>query len=172
MVRGNHDADSVISRELPYPDSVRRFSSGKAETIALEEYKVALHGRSFPQRLITTDFVSTYPMRAKDGSTLACCSLTADALRNGGRELLDAGGRLAETLAASSAGCPVRPSPSRGELRHPRPTSHHRTYLVRSISIALQLCSLGFLRLLGDWQGAGDQKFYFWPLQGSKSVTL
>lgn len=30
--------------------------------------------------------------------------LTADALRNGGRELLDAGGRLAETLAASSAG--------------------------------------------------------------------
>lgn len=74
MVRGNRDADSVISRELPYPDSVRRFSSGKAETIALEEYKVALHGRSFPQRLITTDFVSTYPMRAKDGSTLACCT--------------------------------------------------------------------------------------------------
>jgi hypothetical protein len=157
---------------LPYPDLVRQFSSGKAETIALEEYKVALHGCSFPQRLIKADFVSTYPVRAKVGSTLACCSLTADALRNGGRELLDAGGRLAETLAASSAGCPVRPSPSRGERRHPRPTSHHRTYLVRSTSIALQLCSLGFLRLLGDWQGGRRSEFIFGRRRGSKSVTL
>jgi exonuclease SbcD len=63
MVRGNHDADSLMSRDLPYPESVKQFSSGKAETIKLEDYKVALHGRSFPTRLMTTDFVSTYPMR-------------------------------------------------------------------------------------------------------------
>jgi DNA repair exonuclease SbcCD nuclease subunit len=66
MVRGNHDADSLMSRDLPYPDSVKQFSSGKAETFTLEDYKVALHGRSFPTRLITADFVSAYSMR-RDG---------------------------------------------------------------------------------------------------------
>jgi len=66
MVRGNHDADSLMSRDLPYPDTVTHFASSKAETIALDEYKVALHGRSFPTRLIATDFVSTYPVR-RDG---------------------------------------------------------------------------------------------------------
>lgn len=66
MVRGNHDADSLMSRELRYPDSVKQFDSSKAETIALEKYKVALHGRSFPTRLMTADFVSTYPIR-RDG---------------------------------------------------------------------------------------------------------
>jgi len=57
---------SLMSRDLPYPDSVKQFSSGKAETFTLEDYKVALHGRSFPTRLITADFVSAYPMR-RDG---------------------------------------------------------------------------------------------------------
>ncbi len=65
MVRGNHDADSLMSRDLPYPDSVKLFSSSKAETVALDDYRVALHGRSFPTRL-TADFVNTYPAR-RDG---------------------------------------------------------------------------------------------------------
>ena len=66
MVRGNHDADSLMSRDLPYPDSVKLFNSGKAETIELQDYRVALHGRSFPTRLLAADFVSTYPAR-RDG---------------------------------------------------------------------------------------------------------
>jgi hypothetical protein len=80
----------------------------------LEEYKVALHGRSFPQRLITTDFVSTYPMRREGWVNIGVLQSDCGRVAQWGRELLDAGGRLAETLAASSAGCPVRPSPSRG----------------------------------------------------------
>uniref|UniRef100_Q07S82 Metallophosphoesterase n=1 Tax=Rhodopseudomonas palustris (strain BisA53) TaxID=316055 RepID=Q07S82_RHOP5 len=65
IVKGNHDADSVMSRDLPYADTVRVFRSTKAETFALEDCRVALHGRSFAQRL-TADFVESYPAR-RDG---------------------------------------------------------------------------------------------------------
>lgn len=65
MVKGNHDAESVMSRDLPYPDTVRAFRSAKAETFALDDCRVALHGRSFPHRL-TADFVDSYPQR-RDG---------------------------------------------------------------------------------------------------------
>ena len=65
IVKGNHDADSVMSRDLPYAETVQVFRSNKAETFALEDSRVALHGRSFAQRL-TADFVESYPAR-RDG---------------------------------------------------------------------------------------------------------
>jgi DNA repair exonuclease SbcCD nuclease subunit len=65
IVKGNHDAASVMSRELPYADSVHTFDSRKAETVALDDCRVALHGRSFPNKL-TADFVERYPAR-RDG---------------------------------------------------------------------------------------------------------
>jgi DNA repair exonuclease SbcCD nuclease subunit len=54
-----------MSRELPYADSVHTFDSRKAETVALDDCRVALHGRSFPNKL-TADFVERYPAR-RDG---------------------------------------------------------------------------------------------------------
>ena len=65
IVKGNHDADSVMSRDLAYPDSVRIFPSDKAGSFALDQYRVALHGRSFSSRL-TNQFVESYPAR-RDG---------------------------------------------------------------------------------------------------------
>lgn len=65
IVKGNHDAESVMSRDLPYPDTVQVFPSNKAATLELDALRVALHGRSFPHRL-TGDFVQTYPAR-RDG---------------------------------------------------------------------------------------------------------
>lgn len=65
IVKGNHDAESVMSRDLPYPDTVHVFPSNKAATLQLDAHRVALHGRSFAHRL-TGDFVQTYPAR-RDG---------------------------------------------------------------------------------------------------------
>ncbi|NVN84940.1 MAG: metallophosphoesterase [Rhodopseudomonas sp.] len=65
IVKGNHDAASVMSRELPYPETVTVFRSSKAETHTLDAHQVALHGRSFPHRL-TAEFVESYPKR-RDG---------------------------------------------------------------------------------------------------------
>jgi len=66
IVRGNHDAGSVISRDLPYPGSVRVLASDKAETVAFEALRVVLHGRSFSARRTSDTFIQSYPER-RDG---------------------------------------------------------------------------------------------------------
>ena len=63
MVKGNHDADSVMSRSLRFPETVHSFASNKAETVSLDQYHVALHGRSFSGRKVPDDFVGSYPAR-------------------------------------------------------------------------------------------------------------
>lgn len=61
IVQGNHDAQGVISRQLPLPESVRVFSSRASETALLPEIGVAIHGRSFPEREVPEDLVPHYP---------------------------------------------------------------------------------------------------------------
>jgi exonuclease SbcD len=61
VIRGNHDAQSVITRTLEPPPNVRVLSSRKAETFRLEQYGVAIHGQSFPNRAVPEDLSATYP---------------------------------------------------------------------------------------------------------------
>ncbi len=61
LLRGNHDAQSVITRTLPSPDNVREFSSRRCETFELAELGIALHGHSFPDRAVTEDLSAGYP---------------------------------------------------------------------------------------------------------------
>lgn len=62
IVQGNHDAQGVISRQLPWPDNVKVFSSRSAETVRLNDLRVAIHGHSFPDREVPEDLVPGYPM--------------------------------------------------------------------------------------------------------------
>src|ERR1700729_3603425 len=50
IIKGNHDADSVIARSLTYPENTFTFASNRAETKTLDALRVALHGRSFGVR--------------------------------------------------------------------------------------------------------------------------
>jgi len=61
IVRGNHDAKSVITRELTLPPNVHEFGTRKAETIVLDAHPVAIHGQSFPDRAMPDDLVPGYP---------------------------------------------------------------------------------------------------------------
>lgn len=61
MVKGNHDAESQISRQLPPLDGLHVFSARKAETFELPELEVALHGRSFPNQAVPEDLLPSYP---------------------------------------------------------------------------------------------------------------
>lgn len=61
MVQGNHDAQGVISRQLPLPLNVTIFSSRTAQTARIDELSVAIHGRSFPERAVEEDLVPSYP---------------------------------------------------------------------------------------------------------------
>ncbi len=60
LLRGNHDARSVISRSLRTPANVREFSSRTCETFHFPEWDVALHGHSFPQRAVPEDLSAGY----------------------------------------------------------------------------------------------------------------
>jgi DNA repair exonuclease SbcCD nuclease subunit len=80
IVKGNHDAESVISRGLPYAETVHVFPSDKAATLPIETHRVALHGRSFPSRL-TSDFVATYPVRREGWLNIGVLHTSLDGTR-------------------------------------------------------------------------------------------
>lgn len=61
MIRGNHDAESVISRDLPLPDGVRWLGADRPETVDFEDLGVAVHGMSFKGRAVTESMVGGYP---------------------------------------------------------------------------------------------------------------
>jgi DNA repair protein SbcD/Mre11 len=61
IVKGNHDAESQITKQLPDVEGVKVFSVQKSETVDLEEFGVAIHGRSFPNRAVLEDLVPLYP---------------------------------------------------------------------------------------------------------------
>lgn len=46
VIRGNHDAESVITKHLSLPDGVHVFT-GRAEARAIEDHQVVVHGISF-----------------------------------------------------------------------------------------------------------------------------
>jgi len=62
IIKGNHDADSQMSRALRYPENVHTFSA-RGESRLIEPLRVALHGRSYAQRAAPDDFVASYPAR-------------------------------------------------------------------------------------------------------------
>jgi DNA repair protein SbcD/Mre11 len=61
ILKGNHDAESVITKTISLPDNVYQFPTRTAATTRIEELKVALHGRSFPERAVTENYVLDYP---------------------------------------------------------------------------------------------------------------
>jgi len=61
LISGNHDAASVITRKLSLPENVKHFSSKGPETVEPEEWPVAVHGMSFPNRKEDENLVPRYP---------------------------------------------------------------------------------------------------------------
>lgn len=60
-IRGNHDAQSVISQHLALPDGARMLRTDAPETIRLAEYDVCLHGQGFATREVTRNLAADYP---------------------------------------------------------------------------------------------------------------
>lgn len=61
VIKGNHDAESQITRSLRTPANVKIFRHDRAETWVLEELRIAIHGRSFPKRDVTDNIAMSYP---------------------------------------------------------------------------------------------------------------
>jgi DNA repair exonuclease SbcCD nuclease subunit len=83
LIKGNHDAESLMSRSLTLPDSAYTFSSNKAETKTIEGVRVALHGRSFGARGVPDDFVASYPPRREGWLNVGLLHTGLDGTREG-----------------------------------------------------------------------------------------
>lgn len=61
IVRGNHDAQSTMTKHLSLPANVVQFQSSAAQTHRLDALDVAIHGRSYATREVTDDLSIEYP---------------------------------------------------------------------------------------------------------------
>ncbi|MAA97893.1 MAG: DNA repair exonuclease [Stappia sp.] len=61
VIKGNHDAHSVVTRSITLPSNVTVFGVRSAETHVIEHLGVALHGQSFADRQVPENLARDYP---------------------------------------------------------------------------------------------------------------
>jgi DNA repair exonuclease SbcCD nuclease subunit len=61
IVRGNHDAQSLVTRHLELPDNVVVLDAARPETRVVDRLGLAVHGQSFATKAVTSDLASGYP---------------------------------------------------------------------------------------------------------------
>lgn len=66
MVRGNHDAESVLARHIPLPEHVHTFPAEAAGTLELPGLGLAVHGQSYGNRSVEDNLAEFYPDRRRD----------------------------------------------------------------------------------------------------------
>lgn len=65
-IRGNHDAESVLTRNLRLPEGARLLSHRAPETLHFADLGVTLHGQSFANRAVEENLARAYPAPAED----------------------------------------------------------------------------------------------------------
>ena len=61
LLRGNHDAESLVTKSLTWSEKVFEFSTRRPESHRIEALRVALHGRGFPHREVMENYAVDYP---------------------------------------------------------------------------------------------------------------
>lgn len=61
LIAGNHDAASVISRNLTLPPTVTRLADTHPEVCRFDDIEVAVVGQSYPTKSVPNDLVEGYP---------------------------------------------------------------------------------------------------------------
>jgi len=61
LVKGNHDAESKISRVLTLPDNVFEFPTDRPKTLIHDATNTAIHGQGFAEQAVKVDLASKYP---------------------------------------------------------------------------------------------------------------
>ena len=61
LIRGNHDAQSQITKHLRFPENVHELSVNAPSSFDLPRYGVRVHGQGFRTRAVTDDLAAGYP---------------------------------------------------------------------------------------------------------------
>jgi exonuclease SbcD len=81
LLRGNHDAQSQITRHLRLPDNVVELSVQKPESVDLKAAGVRVHGQGFANKAVTDDLARSYPQATRGVFNIGVLHTSA-----GGRE--------------------------------------------------------------------------------------
>ncbi len=65
IAKGNHDAESKITKNLKLPEGIKIFSSKHPETFYLKNLNIAIHGQSFSAPAVKENLASNYPQAEK-----------------------------------------------------------------------------------------------------------
>lgn len=60
-IRGNHDAASVLTRNIAWPDGARLLRHDRPESVSFDDLGVTVHGQSFAARSVTDNLARDYP---------------------------------------------------------------------------------------------------------------
>lgn len=60
-LRGNHDAESRMTRHLRLPENVQELRTSEPQTIIFPDLDIAVHGQGYGERDVTTNLASSYP---------------------------------------------------------------------------------------------------------------
>lgn len=61
MLHGNHDAESPLTDHIPLPSHVDVLPSDRPHSVVYDELGVAVHGRSYPHRVVDENLARDYP---------------------------------------------------------------------------------------------------------------
>ncbi|GLQ36999.1 metallophosphoesterase [Rhizobium albus] len=61
LLKGNHDADSVVTKSITLPASVSQFDTRRPSSFSLDGLKVSLHGQGFAERAASDNLARAYP---------------------------------------------------------------------------------------------------------------
>jgi DNA repair protein SbcD/Mre11 len=77
-IRGNHDAESIITRRLSLPEPARLLRSTRPETVTLARLDVSIHGQSFRTRSVTDNIALAYPPHVPGHFNIALLHTSVD----------------------------------------------------------------------------------------------
>jgi len=81
LIRGNHDAESRITKHLRLPEHVHELSVRAPETFELPKLGVVVHGQGFATRAVTEDLTRSYPVAIRGAFNIGLLHTSA-----GGRD--------------------------------------------------------------------------------------
>jgi DNA repair exonuclease SbcCD nuclease subunit len=61
LLRGNHDAESQITKHLRFPENVHELAVSAPSSVDLPVHGVRVHGQGFRTRAVTDDLAASYP---------------------------------------------------------------------------------------------------------------
>lgn len=84
-VRGNHDAENRVIRNLLLPEHVRELGLDGVQTVRLEHLGVTLVGRSYAERCTETNLFAEFPEPDETTLTIGMLHTSADGMTTGDR---------------------------------------------------------------------------------------